>query len=822
VVRRSSRPIPQVRRAVTLAALLLFALPLMPGAEASSGAAWAPGAGVLVAQEAPLLGLRVDEERNRVFLEVPLDRLDTDLLYMNTLATGFGIGSSMDRGQVGMQAVVRLERRGNRVLMVQDNWSVRALDGDEELERTVRESFPTSVVAHFPIEENGDDTLVVDATSFFMSDVFGIQRRVQGNVRLERDRSWIAQENSGAFPLNLEVRAVLTFVTDQPSGQLNQAAPDGRAVTMQQHHSLVALPDDEGFRPRAGDGRAGLFSTSFLDFAQGLDSRNYRDQYANRWRLIPSDTGAYLRGELVEPVEPIVYYMDPGIPEPYRSAFIEGGMWWNEIFEAAGFRNAFQIRDLPEGVDPLDARYTVIYWVHRRDPGPSVGPSFRDPRTGEILKTVVRMDSHRSLINYNIYAGLLPAAGPNGLGVSAEEFAMARRKQHTAHEIGHTVGLAHNFIAASQGRSSVMDYPAPLIRLDGNGELDLSDIYRDGGGAWDSLAVRYAYTWYPDEESEREGLARIVEDAIDQGLRFITGGHAGQAGSIPEATQWIEGGSMLDALERTTAVRRLLVDSFNEEAIRPGEPMSLLNMRFAHVYLHHRYALEGTIKYVGGMDFTYAARGDGQVPARILPAAAQREALSRVLDALEPAELAVPDHIPDLIPPSPYGVDGSEIWIGTQAGTAFDPLTVAGGLATEVVENLLHRQRLARLASFHARDESNPSVAEVLGTVVDRTWGATAASSATNGDRALRRVVQQVVLNTLMDVGGHSQTTSEVKAGVDWQLAQLQGRIGAMSGGTVEDEAHRALALRYLDRYFAGEDDPDSRPRFPVVPLPWP
>ncbi len=778
------------------------------------------------AQEDPFLGFRIDDEENRILLEIPRDRLDTDFLYMNTLATGLGAGQPLlDRGQVGMEAVVRLEHRGGRVLMIRDNWGVRAVGGDDALERSVRESFPTSVIGSFPLEEDeGDEeTLVVDASSFFLSDVFGIIQRVrgadQGTFQLARDRSWISPESSGAFPMNTEIRSVLTFTSDEPGVQIRQSAPDGNAITLEQHHSLVALPDDEGFRPRPHDGRSGLFSASFYDFAQGVDG-NYQGGHTARWRLIPSDTEAYLAGELVEPEEPIVYYMDPGIPEPYRTAFIEGGMWWNEIFEAAGFRNAFQIRDLPADANPLDARYNMIYWVHRRGPGPSVGPSFRDPRTGEILNTVVRMDSWRSLVNYNIWAGFRPAASAAGLNVDAEEFAMARRRQHTAHEIGHTVGVAHNFIAATQGRSSVMDYPAPLVDLGDDGELDLSQAYRDAGGAWDSLAVRYAYTWFPDEATEREGLEEIISDALDQGLRFITGGHAAQSGSIPGATQWIEGSTMMEALERTTRVRELLVERFNEEAIDPGEPMSLLNQRFAHVYLHHRYALEGTIKYVGGMDFTYALRGDGQTPAQILPASEQRQALEMVLDALEPEALAIPDHLPDLIPPSGYGSDGSEIWMPSRAGTAFDPLTLAGGLATEVVENLLHRERLARVASFHARDGGNPSLDEVLGRVMERSWGA--SESGAGGPDALRRIVQRVVLNTLLDRAGDTEATPEVRAAAEYHLESLREELAGTNGATPESRAHLQTARLDLARYFAGEDDPDARSRWPVVPLPWP
>ncbi|TVP76803.1 MAG: DUF5117 domain-containing protein [Gemmatimonadales bacterium] len=779
------------------------------------------GAPEAQAQEAPFLPLVVDQDENQVLMEIPADRMDQDFLYMNTLATGLGQTSPLlDRGQVGMQAVVRLERRGQRVLMVRDNWGVRAPGTDPLQEQAVAESFPRSVVASFPIREEEGGQLVVDATSFFYSDVFGVGARLPGNYSIDRSRSWIDEDGSGNFPLNSELRVVLTYTAGSGAGPVNQVSPDGSAPVFEQHHSLVALPEDDGFRPRAFDPRAGLFGTSFLDFSQGIDG-TYRNAYTNRWRLIPSDPEAYARGELVEPVEPIVFYMDPAIPEPYRTAFMEGGLWWNGIFEAAGFRDAFRLEELPEGANPLDARYNVIYWVHRRDPGPSVGPSFRDPRTGEILKTVVRMDSHRSLVDYNIWRGFIPAAGgADQLNMSAEDFTMIRRRQHTAHEIGHTLGLAHNFISASQGRASVMDYPAPLVSLDAQGNLDLSDSYRDEGGAWDSLSVRYAYTWFETEEEEAEGLARIMEDGLDEGLRFITGGHAGQAGSIPAATQWIEGATMMEATERTMAVRELLVDRFDETAIEPGEPMSMLNMRFAHVYLHHRYALEGLVKYVGGMEFSYALRGDGQVPAQPIPAAEQRRALTMVLGALEPEQLRIPDRVNDLIPPQPYGSDGSERWIGTAAGTAFDPISLAGGLATEIVSNLLHPQRAHRLAIFHSRDADMPSLHEVLETLVEFAWAGPASPAP--GDRALQRVVERVVLDQVMDLASDGRATPEVRAAAAHHVTAMGDLLDGREGTTPEDRAHVATARRDIDRFLEGRDDPGSRPRYPVVPLPWP
>lgn len=495
-------------------------------------------------------------------------------------------------------------------------------------------------------------------------------------------------------------------------------------------------------------------------------------------------------------------------------------MWWSKVFEAAGFRNAFQVRDLPADADPMDARYNLIYWVHRNGPGPSVGPSFADPRTGEIVRTVVRMDSWRSLIDHNIYAGLLPAAGPTGLNMTAEAFAMARRRQHTAHEIGHTIGLSHNFIAATQDRASVMDYPVPIITVNARGQLDLSRAYAPFAGAWDSLAIRYGYTWYPDARAEEQGLAAIVQEGLRRGLRFVADQHAGAEGSIPSATRWVEGRTMFEAVERTTAVRRLAIDRFDERAIQPGEPMYLLNMRFAHVYLHHRYSLEGVIKYVGGMDFRYAVRGDGQTPTQILGAADQRRALTLALDALEPAALAVPERVMALIPPVPPGGDGSLAWMGSEGGTAFDQITLAGGLATEVIEGLMHRERLARVVLFHARDPQLPTLAEVLQTILDRTWYA--PTPATPNEQALRRAVQRVVLNTFLDRAVDTGALADVRQVAAAHLAQLSERLGAMNDGPPADRALRAAARREIARFLDGADDPRERTRFPILPLPWP
>ncbi len=775
-------------------------------------------------QERPFLGVRYDADRNRVLLEIAPDRLDRDFLYQTVLASGGGVGGlGLDRGQTGGSAVVRFERRGRRVLVRRDNWSVRAIGADEAGQRAAREAFPFSVIANLPIESEANGAITVDATSIFLADTYGIAdgiRRAQGgNGRVDANRSWVDTARTKAFPRNTEVHAVLTFAVDNPGAVLRRAAPEASAPVFELHHSLVMLPDTEGFRPRVGDARAGLAGSQYNDFAQGFEG-TYRAGHISRWRLIPRDPAAYLRGQLTEAVNPIIYYLDPAVPEPYRTAFLEGGNWWGKVFEAAGFRNAFQVRPLPPGVDPMDARYNLIYWVHRSGPGPSVGPSMGDPRTGEILRTVVRMDSWRSLIDYNIYAGLLPAAGPSGLNVPADSFVKMRRRQHVAHEIGHTIGFPHNYIAHAQGRSSVMDYPFPLISVDARGNLDLRQAYAPHAGGWDTLTVRYAYTWFPDARSEAAGLERIVREMLQRDLRYVGDMHAGADGSIPEVTRWVEGRTMFDAVERTSAVRRLGIERFDERAIKPGEPMYLLNMRFTHLYLHHRYSLEGLVKNIGGMDFRYAMRGDGQAPTTIVPAAQQRRALTMALDALEPAALAVPERVQAMIPPMPPGGDPQFVWAGSQAGTAFDEISLAGGLATEVIEGLMDRERLGRVVLFRARSADNPSLDEVLQVIVDRTWGV--APVADPHLQSLRRVVQRVVLNTLLDRAGDRQALPDVRQVSELHLEKLDARIAAMTGGSPADQALRSAARREIARYFAGDDDPATRTRHAVLPLPWP
>lgn len=775
------------------------------------------------AQDTPFLRVRIDEARNRALLDIAPGQLNKDFLHQITLTTGNGTGS-LDRAQTGSNALVRLERRGNRVLMVRDNWSVRALTGDAANQRAAKEAFPRSIVGSFPIEKDSSGTIVVDASSLFLSDAYGVADGLRAGgapaPRVDVSRSYIDGERTKAFPRNSEVHSVITFVSDGGGrGGRGGFVPDARAQTYEEHHSLVMLPDTAGFRPRDYDPRYGFGGTQFLDLSEGFDG-DYRGGYINRWRLVPKDPAAYARGQLVEPVTPITYYLDPGIPAPYREALREGGNWWAKVFEGAGFKGAFRVLDLPAGADPMDARYNMLMWVHRAAPGPSVGPSYTDPRTGEIVRAVVRMDAYRSLVDYNIWAGTVPAAGASGPNVSALDFAMARRRQHAAHEIGHTLGLQHNYIASTQNRASVMEYPFPFITARPDGTLDLRDAYRKGPGAWDSLAINLGYHWYADKAGEKTGLAQIMKDGITRNVRYINDTYANSNTPNPYVTRWEEGTTAFEGVARTRAVRRILIDKFDEKAIQPGEPLSLLNMRFTHAYLHHRYSLEGLAKYVGGEDFTFALRGDGQVPTRMIPADEQRKALTLALDAIQPAELTVPERVQALIPPPPPGFNNDQVWADGYTGPTFDPVTLGGGLATEVIGYLLDRERAARVVVQASRDANQLTLDEVIGTILNRTWGATAPTSA--AERAMLRAAQRSALDELLDLAGDVKAMPDVRAAAVHHLKALQTRLASLSGADEAAKAHISAATFDIQRFMDGNDKPELRPRYPVIVLPWP
>ena len=798
-----------------------------------------------------------DPRAGAVLLEIA--RPQEDFLYLWGLTTGVGsVDVGLDRGTVSGSALARWRPAGSRVLLELSNVRFRAESDNPALVRSVQESFAPAVVAALPVEGEENGRLLVDATPLLVrdaADVAGAIRRAEvGEVKLDEKRSAAAVERCKAFPRNTELEASLTFTGDKLEPKLVRLLVEGKTLTVRQHHSFAALPEP-GYRPRRLDPRIGFGSISFQDFAAPWNERLDR-QWVRRWRLEKansSELGAPPPGPpapealsrpqpatpaapLSPPRQPITYYLDRGIPEPIREAMREGALWWNEAFAAAGFRDAFQVLDLPEDADPMDVRYSVIQWVHRAERGWSIGATWVDPRTGEIICARPRMDSHRVRTVHNYWRSAVPVDGGRGAGAGGtaptladccalfdpmgdlaltmgtladEEAVMLRRiALLTAHEVGHTLGLPHNFGASLYERGSVMEYFTPRLTVRPDGSLDFGDAYMHGLGSWDRQVIRWGYSEFPPEE-EAEGLEQIVREGLAAGIHFLPE-------TDPRWNPYDDGRDSVTWLRKTMTTRRALLATFGPAHLRPGEPVADLDARLGLVYLFHRFAIEAAVKQVGGMEHSNALTGDGQVPTAIVPAERQRQALALLLEGLAPAELAIPERILAGLPPPPFGTPRPFDAGTARAGYAFDQLAAARTLAALVLDNLLERDRGARLVAFAARQHDALSLNEVLETLLERIWRRPPAT-AVPGDAALVRVVQRALVDRLLQLAAGEGVTPEVRAETLAALRRIRTLAEEVTAAGPE-AAHRAAVAHDVARFL---DDPkDWTPQATAVPPP--
>jgi hypothetical protein len=755
-----------------------------------------------------------DRARGRILLEI--DRFDAEFLYVNWLATGVGNNDlGLDRGQPDEVRVVTFQRHGPKVFLVQPNQSFRAGSANPEERRAAAEAFAQSVLWGFTVLAEGDKgQVLVDATGFFLRDARGVagalKKQRQGTFKVEPSRSALYLPRTKNFPRNTEVEATLTLTSEAPGPLLERVAPAPAAVTVRQHHSFVQLPDGD-YRPRAFDPRAGYFYIDYLDFAVPL-GEPLQQRRILRHRLRKKDPAA----ERSEPVRPIVYHVDRGAPEPIRSALVEGARWWNQAFEAAGYKDAFRVELLPERADPMDVRYNVIQWVHRATRGWAYGNALADPRTGEILNGHVTLDSQRARHVFRLAESLL-ASYEAGKPPSPEieKMALARIRQLSAHEVGHTLGLAHNFAASARGRASVMDYPHPRVLLKPDGSFDVSGAYATGVGEWDRVAIAYGYQDFAPGSDEKAELRRILDRARAKGLIFLTDADARPEGSAhPLAHLWDNGADAVGELDRVLRVRARALERFSEKVIPVGEPLSTLEDRLVLVYLFHRYQLSAAAKLLGGLSYTYAVRGDGAPRPEPVKAGDQTRALRAVLRALHPDTLALPERVLRLLPPRAYGYDRTRENFAGRTGLTFDSLAWPEAAANLTAGLLLEPTRAARLVEQHARDAGYPGLAGVIDSLLEATW----RHPAEKGYRGeVRRVVNQVILYHLMALAANEKTTAQVRA---LAYAQLDG-LGTWLKGRVKQEpdvgqrAHYAFALARLTRFF-------REPAQPTLPRPAP
>jgi hypothetical protein len=712
-----------------------------------------------------------EESTDKIYLEVK--ELDKEFLYVNSLATGVGSNDiGLDRGQLGRERLVKFQKAGNKLLLIQPNQNYRAITDNELEKKSIEQAFAKSVLFGFKIEEVINGKYIIDLTPFLMEDAHGVattfKRSKEGTYKLDVSKSALALERTKAFPKNVEFEALLTF-KGEPTGQnINSVTPTASLVSVIQHHSFIELPDD-GYEKRAFDVRSGAISMSYLDYATPIQE-SIRKRYIIRHRLEKKNPELAMS----EAKEPIIYYLDPGTPEPVRSALLEGASWWNQAYESIGFKDAFQVKMLPADADPMDCRYNVIQWVHRSTRGWSYGGSVVDPRTGEIIKGHVSLGSLRIRQDFMIAQALMnkPFAERDDNYQPMLEMALARIRQLSAHEVGHTIGFAHNFAASTNGRSSVMDYPHPMIKMT-NGAIDFSDAYAVGIGDWDKVTVAYSYSEFDATIDQQEALNEILKVATSAGHRFITDSDArAQGGAHALAHLWDNGKSASEELESVLNVRAQAISNFSKDNIRQGEPYSVLEDVFVPLYFFHRYQTEAATKVVGGLDYNYAVKGDGQEIVKVVDVKIQKEALNQILKTISAEALAIPEEKLALFPPRAYDYSRGRESFSSNTGVAFDPMGAAVTASDMTLGLLLHPERANRIIQQKSLDKNQLGLDGMFKQVLDASFGK-------RKDDAYKDEIQQLVnarvLMHLMNLAVNDESVFQVRAKANKAISSLFG-----------------------------------------------
>jgi hypothetical protein len=767
-----------------------------------------------------------EERTGSLFLEIP--RFHSDFLLSTGLAAGLGSNDlGLDRGQGGQGRLVFFQRVGPKIFLVQPQESFRSSSANPAERKSVEDSFAKSILYGFTVAAETNGHVLVDATDFFVRDGHGAANGLRpGTYRVDRTRSAVYMDRTKAFPKNTEIEVTLTFANETAgggrgggggpaggppaigavaaagggggrgggglfSGTIASVTPSAEAVTLREHYSMVELPDGN-YTPREDDPRGGYGGLTYVDYSVPIGEPMQR-RYIRRHRIVKKDPSA----EMSEPVKPIEYWVDSGAPEDVKKALVEGASWWNQAFEAAGFINGFKVAVLPDGADPMDIRYNMINWVHRSTRGWSTGGSVADPRTGEIIKGTVTLGSLRDRQDYMIFEGLLsPYVAGNERPDLLYQTALARIRQLAAHEVGHTLGLGHNYYDSSKGWISVMDYPHPLEDLKPDGTIDLSHAYQARIGDWDKVAINYGYRQLPKGD-EAPALARILDEAWAKDLRYMTNQ---DTDSNPKVDQWSNGVNQADELNRLMKIRRAALNRLGEHTIRTGMPTATVEEPLVPIFMYHRYSVESAASMIGGIDYIYAFRGDKRTPQKWETAANQRKALEALANTLKPSELTVPQAVLDLITPRPPGFGRHRELFPRTTGDGFDPLSPAVVASDTTIGFILEFARSARMVAQHALDPSLPGLEEVVDRLTKAVFDAPAASPY---EAEVRRAEERVLVDRVIWLAS-AAPNGQVRAIASLKLGKLATRLKGAATTTESDVAQNTLLAadikRFLDR----------------------
>ncbi len=718
-----------------------------------------------------------DQKEDKIYLKV--DKLDQEFIYVHSLTSGLGSNDiGLDRGQLGGTAIVKFQRAGNKLLLVQPNQDYRAVTDNELERRSVEQAFAKSVLFGFEIKDEKKEEFLIDFTPFLMQDAHGVAKRLkqqkQGSYKLDLSKSALAMERTKAFPKNTEFEALLTFTGEAEGSYIRSVAPDASNLTVIQHHSFVQLPDD-GYQTREFNPRSGVNAITYQDYSTPIHEPLTK-RLIRRHRLEKKNPEAAIS----EAKEPIVYYVDPGTPEPIKSALVEGAQWWDQAFKAIGYKNAFQVEILPEDADPMDLRYNMIQWVHRSTRGWSYGASVSDPRTGEILKGHVSLGSLRIRQDFMIAQALMnaPFAESDDNYEPMLEMALSRIRQLSAHEVGHTLGFAHNFAASTNGDASVMDYPHPKLTLK-DGQIDFSQAYDVNIGDWDKVTVAYAYGDPKPRQSEKEYLNEVLHNAHEAGLQFISDTDArATGGAHAYAHLWDNGQNATEELNRVLDLREAAINHFSIDNIKTGEAHSVLEDVFVPLYFFHRYQTEATAKLIGGLDYNYATKGSGLKPVKVLSKEGQENALEALLKTLDAKQLAIPEHLLELFPPRAFGHPRTRESFQSNTSVSFDALGAASTASDLTLGLLLNPERANRLVQQKATHPDHIGLEEVIVTLVESSF---IEPHDSKYHQEVQNSINFNILKHLMNLSVHPDSTPQVRAIANFQIQLLKNNLRAVA-----------------------------------------
>lgn len=479
-------------------------------------------------------------EENKLFFELPQELLEKELLVVTRFAQlPANYSAYLNAGSKTAQQVIRFEKKGKKILIKQVSYNNIASAEEDPIAISVEENNFAPILAAFDIKNKEKDRFLIDVTSHFMADSPGFNIIRKGDKDrykvggVDKKRSSIDSANS--FPKNTEIRHTLTFKVNQPP-----RANRSNTFSFQINHSFIVLPEDP-MPIRYEDERVGWFSLSKIDYSSdALKSDQYR--IVRRWRLEPKDKEAYLKGKLVEPVKPIIYYLDPATPLKWRKYFKLGIEDWNTAFEKAGFKNAILAKDPPSKEEdpdfsPEDVRYSTVRYVASTTRN-ATGPSVSDPRTGEILESDI-IWYHNHLRSYrNRYLLETGAANPKARSLNTPEEEIGEMMRRViSHEIGHALGLPHNMKASSAYpvdslrsgdftqkygiATTIMDY-ARYNYVAQPGDENIRFVRQLG--PYDDYAIEWGYRYYGRSPKEEQSLLKAIVDAKSLDPMYMFGG----------------------------------------------------------------------------------------------------------------------------------------------------------------------------------------------------------------------------------------------------------------------------------------------------------